>query len=107
MIRTRQLLSVHASRFGGMRIHYGANTYDAKVLRGCRLVRLATYFRAREPELQHVIQHAGGLRTRLEETALAEHDRPRRSPIGAESNTAPASSGPVSPTPAGGAGDMA
>ncbi len=100
-------LIVHASRLGGMRIHYGANTYDAKVLRGCRLVRLTTYFRAREPELQHVIQNAAGLRTRLEETALAEHDRPCRSPMAQSRTPRPPPAGPVSPTPAGGAGDMA
>jgi hypothetical protein len=97
-------LIVHAARLGGMRIHYGAYTYDAKVLRGCRLVRLITYFRAREPELQHAIRQAAGLRTRLEEAVLAKHDHRRGDSVSTRPNAAlvpAASSSPVPPTPAG------
>lgn len=101
-------LVVHAARLGGMRIHYGAYTYDAKVLRGCRLVRLTTYFRAREPELQHAIRQAAGLRTRLEEAVLAKHDHRRGDSAGTRPHAAPvpaAPSSPVPPTPAGEPGD--
>ncbi|MFI1189009.1 peptidogalycan biosysnthesis protein [Streptomyces californicus] len=63
-------LIAHATRVGGMRIHYGDSTYEAKTLRGCGLTRLTSYFRATDPSLHRAIARAGRLRTALEELRL-------------------------------------
>jgi hypothetical protein len=62
----------YAAAAGGFRIHYGESTYPAKTARGCRLVRLNTYFRARDPNIHRIIAEAGRIRTRLEEQQLSD-----------------------------------
>jgi hypothetical protein len=62
----------YAATTGGFRIHYGDSTYRAKTARGCRLVRLRTYFRAADPEVGRLIADAGRIRTRLEERQLSD-----------------------------------
>jgi hypothetical protein len=61
----------YAATAGGLRIHYGESTYRAKTMRGCRLVRLGTYFRAADPEVHRIIASAGRIRTHLEERQLS------------------------------------
>ncbi|QOV37338.1 N-acetyltransferase [Streptomyces ferrugineus] len=65
-------LIAHAARTGGMRIHYGDSTYLAKTLRGCRLTRLTSYFRATDESLHDSLARAGRLRTALEEQQFAQ-----------------------------------
>ena len=67
----------YAAAAGGLRIHYGESTYQAKTARGCRLVRLNTYFRAADPEVHQIIAEAGRVRTRLEERQLSAAGTPR------------------------------
>lgn len=62
----------YAATAGGFRIHYGESTYRAKTARGCRLVRLNTYFRATDPNVHRIIADAGRIRTRLEEQQLSD-----------------------------------
>ncbi|MFI2190299.1 hypothetical protein [Streptomyces sioyaensis] len=62
-------LIAHAARLGGMHIHYGDSTYEAKTARGCALTRLTTYFRSPDTNLQKLLHEAGRLRSELEEKA--------------------------------------
>jgi hypothetical protein len=70
----------YAANAGGFRIHYGDSTYGAKTARGCRLVRLRTYFRAADPNVQRSIARAGQIRTYLEEEQLSRANHTGRDP---------------------------
>lgn len=66
-----ELIAHAAARTPGARIHYGEATYGAKTSRGCRLVRLTSYFRATDPALRAAVENAGSFRSAWEEQHLS------------------------------------